>query len=118
MQELLAETEEALLRAKGTSDTALAAQLTKDAVAVRRAHCHALSLLRCHAESAAVNAAVAAGDYGTARQCCGFVVAFLEVALAHVPWHPSLSLERLQLAGEGGLSWQRSGLLRLAGEAG
>ena len=38
------------------------------------------------------------GDFAGARECCVHVLAFLEVVLQHVPWHPALSLERYQLA--------------------
>ncbi len=38
------------------------------------------------------------GDLAEARECCSHVVGFLESALAHVPHHPLLSLQRHALA--------------------
>ena len=40
--------------------------------------------------------AVARADDATAYECGRHVLGFLEAALAHVPWHPSLAVERMQ----------------------
>ena len=53
--------------------------------------------MRWHAEGAALDLAVRCGDTSTARQCCRHVLAFLEMALGHCPWHPALALERYQV---------------------
>ena len=38
------------------------------------------------------------GDEPQARECGRHALMFLEAALAHVPWHPSLAVDRMQLA--------------------
>ncbi len=42
--------------------------------------------------------ALMAGDVEMARECCEGVVGFQEIALAHVPHHPLLALQRFTLA--------------------
>ena len=95
---MLRRREEKLAEAERTVDDAAATKLTMEALAVRRTHCHPLSLLRYYAESAAIAVAARLGDHKTARNCNANAIAFLEMALSHVPWHPILSLERMQLA--------------------
>ena len=56
--------------------------------------CHPLSMARYHAEEAARDLSVRQGDAATARECGGYALAYLQMALAHVPWHPGLSMER------------------------
>ena len=86
-----------LARAEQTADGKKAMRLTRLALSTRRTHCHWGSLLRYYAESACFDLAVRQSDTTTARECSGHQLAFLEMALAHVPWHPSLSLERYTL---------------------
>ena len=98
VDELIRLSESQLAKAESTADLALAAKLTKQALELRRTHCHPLSLLRHHAEQAAFELAVRSGRLEDARESCLAVLAFLEMALSHVPWHPALSLERYQAA--------------------
>ena len=90
--------ESQLARAEAASaDPQKAMRLTRLALSTRRKHCHWGSILRNHAESAAFQLAMRLGDVATARECCANVLAFFEIALGHVPWHPSISLERYTL---------------------
>ena len=86
-----------LARAEQATDGKKAMRLTRLALTTRRTHCHWGSLLRYHAESACFEMAMRLGDKATAKECCAHQLAFLEMALGHVPWHPSLSLERYTL---------------------
>lgn len=87
-----------LARAEKAEDPAKAMKLTRMALATRRQYCHPYAMLRYHAESACCELAVQQRNPQLARECCRNVLAFYEAALRHVPWHPSLSLERYQLA--------------------
>ena len=78
------------------ADAAEAARLAEDVLHVRRRLCHPLSLPRYHAERAACALAIGRGDHATARECGAHALTFLEATLAHVPWHPTLALERMQ----------------------
>ena len=95
---VIAESERALSRASQSIDPEQAATLTKMALRMRRAVCHPLSLHRYHAEHAMCALAISRSEDALARECGHHVLAFLEMALAHVPWHPSLSIERMQQA--------------------
>lgn len=83
-----------------TAGSEEAAQLIEKVLEMRRQHCHRLSLLRYEAESAMENVSVTSGRGGAelAAQCGRNALAFLEMALGHVPWHPSLSVTRLHVA--------------------
>ena len=97
---VMRESEEKLEQATRASANAMAdaMALTREALETRRTYCHPLSLLRYHAESACFQLAMQLGEAPTARACCRNVLAFYEMALSHVPWHPMISLERFQLA--------------------
>ena len=90
--------ETALARAEQTKDVHNAFKLTTQALAIRRKHCHPLSLLRYHAESAMGAIAQKVGDAKAALECGRRAVSFLEMALSHVDWHPTLSIDRMHLA--------------------
>ena len=98
LDEVIRLSEAQLARAEQVDDLRIATQLTQKALVTRRRVCHPLSMLRYHAESAAFDLAVRAGDKATARECCRNVLAFYEMSLSHVPWHPAIALERYQLA--------------------
>ena len=95
---LMQETERKLAVAEGLADRQKALQMTKEALHVHRRICHPLSLMRYHAECAACELAMRIGETSTARECSVHIVYFLEVALAHVLWHPTLVEERLRFA--------------------
>ena len=95
---LIGQSESALIRAEQCGSAEEACHLTKQALMLRRRLCHPLSLLRYHAESAMCALALQFGDAAKARECGRHAIAFLEMALAHVPWHPSLSIDRMHLA--------------------
>ena len=97
--------ERGLLKDDGAAQAA--AQFAWTALEIRRAHCHRLSILRFEAEVLMGQLAMCTGDSGLGRatECGRNAVAFLEVALSHVPWHPKLSTARMLLAvceGRGG----------------
>lgn len=88
-----------LLRASAREDDiAEELKLVTEAVELRRLHCHPCSTLRYEAEGTALSLALAVGDMGMARQCCRALVFFLENALAHIPHHPLLALQRFTLS--------------------
>lgn len=108
----------ALARAAATSDPNEAMRLAEVAVHARRQHCHPLSLRCYRAERTLCSLALtrgAAGDDATARECGRRSLAFLESALAHVPWHPSLSVERMQQACSEAVLGERQAAVRLMG---
>jgi hypothetical protein len=86
--------------AEEASDPDSASRLLEAALDLRRRHCHRLSLLRYHAENEMCTLAMQAGQDAaqTAVTCARNVLAFLEMALGHVPWHPSLSTAQMRLA--------------------
>ena len=73
-------------------------RLLREALALRRRHCHPLSALVYEAECASLTCALAVGELPMALECCRRAVAFLEMALDHVPSHPLLALQRFTLA--------------------
>ena len=92
------ETEATLERAIHCGEPTEAARLITGVLDVRRRLCQPLSLRRYHAERAACALAIGRDDHATARECGQHALAFLEATLAHVPWHPTLALERMQQA--------------------
>lgn len=97
---MLRESEAMLARAEQVAEKhpKLAQELTQKALGLRRRFCHPLSIMRWHAESAALETAGKAGDTESAREHTRYVLNFLEMALGHVPWHPLLSSARWQAA--------------------
>jgi len=94
---LMQASEEALARAESRGTTpAEAAKLVQQALQIRRQHCHPLSLMRYHAESQSCALSQRLGDDARARECGRNALAFLESALAHVPWHPSIAIDCMQ----------------------
>lgn len=96
--QLLEASEAVLARAERMTDCREALKLTFEALRIRRMCCHPLSMQRYHAEEAARDLATQAGETEIARECGGHALAFLQMALSHVSWHPGLSLERFQQA--------------------
>ena len=95
----------ALTRATALLDAALheadetrERNLTIEALTLRRAHCHPLSAALYEAEGRALSLCLAVGDLDGATRCCRQSVFFLEAALAHVPAHPLLALQRFTLS--------------------
>ena len=95
---LLEQSDKLLERAGRCKDTTKALGLAERALDVRRKWCHPLSLQRYQAESTMCALSRSCGDEEKAADCGRCKLAFLEAALSHVPWHPSLSVERMQLA--------------------
>lgn len=87
-----------LAQAQAEEDDEEEMRLTRQALALRREHCHRWSTLRYEAEGRALSVALATGEMEMALECCRAVVAFLEVALSHIPLHPILSLQRFTLS--------------------
>ena len=69
----------------------------RSALAIRRRLCHPLSAARYEAECQALTCALAVGELPEALESCRNAVRFLEMALAHVPNHPLLALQRFTL---------------------
>lgn len=99
IDDAIQQSEMALAQAESTTDLREAERLTKRALLIRRKCCHPLSMLLYEAEAAACNVAMGCTDYAAACECSTNVVRFLSAVLAHLPWHPTLSMERYRLAG-------------------
>eukprot|EP00965_Chrysotila_dentata_P198001 6178542-Pleurochrysis_carterae.AAC.2 len=97
-QEQLSRAAEALKHAAAEDDAEKELALLRTCRETRRLLCHPLSLARYEAEVSSFNAALAHGYIPLATECCAAAVAFLQAALAHVPNHPLLALQRYTLA--------------------
>ena len=84
--------------AASEEDEAAELRKTLEALRVRRELCHPLSTARYEAEGRGLTIALAVGDLPSALEACRHAVAFLEAALAHVPSHPMLALQRFTLS--------------------
>ena len=73
-------------------------QWTLEALQVLRPRCPPESVVRYHAECDGLRRATAAGEDDVALACARGACAFLEAAVAHVPCHPLLALQRYRLA--------------------
>jgi len=94
----LQESKSLMMAAAEEEDDAHARSLGLRALEVRRRLCGPASVARHYTEMAAFARALEAGDLEEARECCANVVTFLAIALAHVPHHPLLALQRHTLA--------------------
>ena len=106
----------ALARVAATSDLGEAMRLVTQVAHARRRYCHPLSLWRYQAERAMCAVALergAQGDDQTALDCGRCVITFLETALQHTPWHPTLAVERMQQAGSEAARGHRDAAVRL-----
>ena len=72
--------------------------LLRKALSMRRSSCHPLSAALYEAECQALTASLALGQLEEARSSCHAAVAFLAMALSHVPHHPLLALQRFTLS--------------------
>ena len=107
----LEQSEELLERATRCRESAKAAALVEQALRARRQWAHPLSLQRYQAESAMCQLSLSSEE--KVAECRRHKLSFLEAALLHVPWHPSLSLERMQQACSEALLGNRQAAMHL-----